>query len=306
VAATKNKTQADETPAFLYNAANMNLELLYDAKASLGEGPIWDAKTESLYWLDIINKKIYKGADILIELDEYVGCIAPRTNGGLIFTQRASIWTLEPDSVRTTLVVTLNDEPTTTRFNDGKCDPHGRFLAGTMDLGETKPLGTLYSFDGKSITTLLSNVAISNGMAWSVDHKAFYYIDTPTREVRAFDYDLDNGMIANPRVSIYVPESLGWPDGMTSDLQGNLWIAMWGGAKITKWNPNTSELIDQISIPALNVSSCVFGGKDMNELYITTARKGMNESLLNQYPLTGGVFKLETNIEGMPAFEFAG
>ena len=284
----------------------MNPKLLYDAKAYLGEGPIWDAKTQSLYWLDIINKKIHHDADVLIKLDEYVGCIAPRANGGLIFTQRASIWMLESDSIRTTLIATPDSEPTTTRFNDGKCDPRGRFLAGTMDLGESDPTGTFYSFDGKSVTTLLNNVTISNGMAWSVDHKTLYYIDTPTREVRAFDYDLETGAIANERIVIHVSESLGWPDGMTSDMQGNLWIAMWNGAKMTKWNPNTSELIDQISIPALNVSSCVFGGKNMNELYITTARKGMNASQLNQFPLTGGVFKLETNIEGMPTFEFAG
>ena len=291
----------------------MKLELLYDAKADLGEGPIWDAKTQTFYWLDIINKKIYKEADVLIELDEYVGCMAPRVNGGLIFTQRASIWTLgpfdrtqgKPDSVQPILVATPSNEPTTTRFNDGKCNPRGRFLAGTMDLGEADPLGTLYSFDGKSITTLLSNVTISNGMAWSVDHKTLYYIDTPTREVRAFDYDLDTGAIANPRVIIHVPETLGWPDGMTSDMQGNLWIAMWGGNRLTKWNPNTGGLLDQIAIPALNVSSCVFGGKNMNELYITTARKGMNEDQLKQYPLTGGVFKLETDVEGMPTFEFA-
>jgi len=284
----------------------MNLELLYDAKAFLGEGPIWDAKTQTLYWLDIINKKIYNRADVLIELDEYVGCIAPRVKGGLIFTQRASIWTLEPDSVQPTLVATPKDEPTTTRFNDGKCDPRGRILAGTMDLKETDPTGTLYSFDGKSVTTLVSNVTISNGMAWSADHKMLYYIDTPTREVRAFDYDLDTGTIANPRAVIHVPDTLGWPDGMTSDTQGNLWIAMWGGAKMTRWNPNTGELLDQMPIPALNVSSCVFGGKNMNELYVTTARKGMNENQLKQYPLTGGVFKLETDVEGMPTFEFAG
>jgi len=284
----------------------MKLELLYDTKAYLGEGPIWDAKTQTLYWLDIINKKIYKNADVLIELDEFVGCIAPRVNGGLIYTQRASIWTLESDSVRTTLIAPLNNEaPLNNRFNDGKCDPRGRFLAGTMDLKESDPTGSLYSFDGKSVIKLLSDVTISNGMAWSVDHKTLYYIDTPTREVRAFDYDLDTGTIANTRPVIYVPESLGWPDGMTSDMQGNLWIAMWGGAKMTKWNPNTGELLDQIPIPALNVSSCVFGGKNVNELYITSARKGMDEAALNQYPLTGGVFRLQTNVEGMPTFEFA-
>lgn len=284
----------------------MKLELLYDTKAKLGEGPIWDARTQTLYWLDILNKRIYADGNMLIELDEFIGCIAPRENGGLVLTKRFSFWTFEPASVRANLILSLTDEPVNNRFNDGKCDPRGRFIAGTMDMNEKDPTGSLYSFDGKSATKILGDVTISNGMAWSTDHKTFYYIDTPTRIVRAFDYDLDTGAIANPRKVVYVPESLGWPDGMTSDTRGNLWIAMWGGAKMTKWNPNTGELLEQISVPAMNVSSCVFGGKDMNELYMTSARKGLNEAALMQYPLTGGVFRLETNVEGMPTFEFAG
>ena len=292
----------------------MQTELLYDTKATLGEGPIWDARTQTLYWLDILNKRIYSGGDVLVELDEFVGCIAPRQNGGLILTKRFSFWTLEPfdhtqgrpASVRTNLLLPLTNEPSNNRFNDGKCDPRGRFLAGTMDMGEKDPNGSLYSCDGKSVVKILGDVTISNGMAWSPDHKTFYYIDTPTRTVRAFGYDLETGAIANPRQVIYVPETLGWPDGMTSDMQGNLWIAMWGGAKITKWNPNTGELLEQIPVPAKNVSSCVFGGKNMNELYMTSARIGLDDATLTQYPLTGGVFRLETKVEGMPTFEFAG
>ena len=289
----------------------MQAELLFDAKATLGEGPIWDARTQTLYWLDILNKRIYSDGDILVELDEFVGCIAPRQNGGLILTKRFSFWMLdqtqdEPASVRTTLLAPLVDEPSNNRFNDGKCDPRGRFLAGTMDMGEKDPNGSLYSLDGKTVTKILGDVTISNGMAWSPDHKTFYYIDTPTRTVRAFDYDLETGAIANPRQVIYVPETLGWPDGMTSDTQGNLWIAMWGGAKMTKWNPNTGELLEQIPVPAKNVSSCVFGGKNMNELDMTSARIGLDDAALMKYPLTGGVFRLETKVEGMPTFEFAG
>lgn len=288
----------------------MQVELLYDCRAHLGEGPVWDARTETLYWVDILEKRIYANADVLLQADEFIGCVAPRQKGGLIFTKQSSFWMLDqtpstPASAQPNLIRALSHEPANNRFNDGKCDPRGRFLAGTMDLNESNPTGSLYSLDRESITQLLGDITISNGLAWSPDYKTFYYIDTPTREVRAFDYDLGSGAIANPRRVIYVPESLGWPDGMTSDMQGNLWIAMWGGAKLTKWNPDTGELLENIPVPARNVSSCVFGGKHMNELYITSARKGLDQAALDQYPLTGGVFRLQTEVEGMPTFAFA-
>jgi sugar lactone lactonase YvrE len=112
--------------------------------------------------------------------------------------------------------------------------------------------------------------------------------------------------VANPRCVISVPPVLGWPDGMTSDRQGNLWVAMWGGGQVTQWNPETGRLLEQIPIPAKNVSSCTFGGRDRNELYITSARIGLDKVSLTQYPLTGGVFRIQTEVEGMPTFEFAG
>jgi sugar lactone lactonase YvrE len=285
----------------------MQPTLLYDIKAMLGEGPIWDARTQTFYWIDIINKRIYCGGDIHLELDGFIGCIAPRPNGGLILTTRFGFASLERNAFKLTSLPSPENEPSNNRFNDGKCDPHGRFLAGTMDMGESEPTGSLYSFDGKNITKLLSSVTISNGLTWSPDTKTFYYIDTPTRRVMAYDYDLATGGIANPRTAIDIPDrSLGWPDGMTSDMQGNLWIAMWGGAQVTKWDPNTGELLERIPVPAKNVSSCIFGGKNLNELYITSARKGLDEATLAEYPLTGGVFRLETNVEGVPTFEFAG
>ena len=281
----------------------MQPQLILDAKATLGEGPAWDSKTQTLYWLDILEKRIYAGTRILAELDDFVGCLAPCRNGNLLVGKRFSFVDLEPATGQVTVLASVR-QPSENRFNDGKCDPAGRFLAGSMDMNEKDPSGALYSFDGKQVTRLLNGVTISNGLAWSVDHKTFYYIDTPTREVRSFDYDVANGQIANPRVAFTVPESLGWPDGMTSDMDGNLWIAMWGGAQVTKWNPNNGKLLEQIPVPALHTSSCVFGGRDMNELYITSARKGMSEADLKKYPLAGGLFKVITNVVGMQTFEF--
>lgn len=280
----------------------MKAELIFDAKASLGEGPAWDSKTQTLYWVDILEKRIYANTEILAQLDDLIGCLAPRKNGNLLLGMRLGFADLDPASGQLTVLASL-DEPTTNRINDGKCDPAGRFLAGTMDMHETEPSGSLYSFNGE-LTRLLDGVRISNGLAWSVDHKTFYYIDTPTREVKAFDYDPATGQIANPRAVIRVPESLGWPDGMTADMQGDLWIAMWGGAQVTKWDPDTGQLLEQIPVPALQTSSCVFGGRHMNELHITSARKGMSTADLKKYPLSGGYFKVITNVEGMPTFKF--
>lgn len=281
----------------------MQAELFFDAKAVLGEGPAWDEKTQTLYWVDILNKRIYAGKELLAELDEFIGCLAPRKNGNLILGKRASFVDFDLSSSQQTVLTALN-ESATNRVNDGKCDPAGRFIAGTMDMNEKDPTGSVYSFDGKSARTLFRNVTISNGMAWGRDYKTFYYIDTPTCEVRAYDYDLKSGEIANRRKAFDVPQSLGWADGMTSDVQGNLWIAMWGGAQVTRWNPKTGQLLERIPVPALQSSCPVFGGKDRNELYVTSARVGMSEADLNKYPLSGGLFKVVTKYEGMPTFEF--
>ncbi|MDL1944174.1 SMP-30/gluconolactonase/LRE family protein [Chloroflexi bacterium CFX2] len=280
-------------------------KLILDAKAALGEGPAWDAKTQTLYWVDILEKRIFAGAELLAQLDDFVGCLAPRKNGNLILGKRASFVDFEPASSRQTVLAALSESPTN-RINDGKCDPAGRFLAGTMDMNEKEASGSLYSFDGKQTTRLLDGIRISNGLAWSPDHKTFYYIDTPTREVKAFDYDGVTGQIANLRIAVRVPESLGWPDGMTSDTEGSLWIAMWGGAQVTRWNPNSGQLLEQIPVPALQTSSCVFGGKNMNELFVTSARVGMSDADIEKYPLSGGLFRVVTKVEGMPTFEFGG
>ena len=282
----------------------MQAELLLDAQALLGEGPAWDAKTQTLYWVDILEKRIYAGTELLAQLDDFIGCLAPCKNGHLILGMRASFVDFEPAISRQTLLAILT-ESATNRVNDGKCDPAGRFLAGSMDMNEKEASGSLYSFDGKAVTRLLEGIRISNGLAWSPDHKTFYYIDTPTRIVKAFDYDVNSGAIANQRIAISVPDSFGWPDGMTSDTEGNLWIAMWGGAQVTKWNPQTGQLAERVSFPALQTSSCVFGGKNMNELHVTSARVGMSEADLKKYPLSGGLFRVKTNVEGMPTFEFA-
>jgi len=285
----------------------MQIEIIHDAQAMLGEGPAWDTKTDTLYWVDILEKRVHfhrEDEDGFIQLDDMPGCVVPCKDGGsLLVAARASILELNPATAKTVHLASVI-EPAENRFNDGKCDPAGRFLAGTMNMDEETPSGALYSFNGTQVTPLLGSIRISNGLAWSPDYKIFYYIDTPTREVKAFDYDLATGELANSRVVITVPEALGWPDGMTSDTQGNLWIAMWGGASLTRWNPRDGNLLEQIHLPAKNVTSCAFGGGKMNELYITSARKGLDSADLTVYKHSGSLMRVETKVEGMPTFEF--
>jgi sugar lactone lactonase YvrE len=287
------------------------LEIVHEAQASLGESPTWDTKTRTIYWVDILQKRLYSHQDKLnqfIQLDATPGCVVPCKDGTLILAQRPSeghncFARYDTSTAKVSTLATV-EQPLNNRFNDGKCDPYGRFLAGTMDIHEQEASGELFSLEGAKVTHLLDGIRISNGLAWSPDFSTLYFIDTPTRQVKAFDYDLSSGQIDNPRVAINVPEALGWPDGMTSDTQGFLWIAMWGGAQVTRWDPNAGRLTEQIPLPALQITSCVFGGKDLNELYITSACTGLHEADPKSYEHSGSLMRLKTRVEGMPTFEF--
>jgi sugar lactone lactonase YvrE len=296
----------------------MEPELIIEARAELGEGPAWDAVRSVLYWVDIHAGRLHtfdpqEEIDRWVNVGEPLGCAAPRrprlgpTGGALVIALPSGFMSFELPAQRMTFIADPEPDASGNRFNDGKCDPAGRFVAGTMDDAEKRASGSLYSLspDG-TVRTLLSGLRISNGLAWSPDLHTFYHIDTPTRQVMAYDYDLATGDIANPRAAVTVPPELGWPDGMTSDHQGMLWVAMWGGAKLTRWDPATGRLLESIPLPALNVSSCVFGGPDLSDLYVTSARTGMSAETLKQYPLSGGLFRIKTDIQGMPTFQFGG
>jgi sugar lactone lactonase YvrE len=287
-------------------------ELLLEPRADLGEGPAWEPRRGILYWVDIHAGRLHifnpaDGSDRSIDVGEFLGCAVPRRSGGLVLGLRSGFASLDISTEKLSRLV--NPEPGLpgNRFNDGKCDPVGRFLAGSMDDAEVEASGSLYSFapDGP-VKTLLTGTRISNGLTWSPDYRTFYFIDTPTRTVMAYDYDLATGDIANPHPAISVPFELGWPDGMTSDTEGMLWVAMWGGARLTRWDPDAGKLLAEIPFPALNVSSCAFGGPNLTDLYVTSARKEMTAEQLAKYPFSGGLFRVKTDIQGMPTFDFAG
>jgi sugar lactone lactonase YvrE len=288
-----------------------NPELLLDAKTELGESPVWDEVTETLYWVNIKAGELHqfdpltKTDRVVFKSNETIGFAVPAQNGEMILGLTHSIVSLNLQTGQLSTLAAPETHIPGNRFNDGKCDPTGRLLAGTMDNALQATSGALYSLapDG-TLKTLLTGIHISNGLTWSPDFNTFYHIDTLTRMVMAYDYDLASGGISNPREAIRIPEEYGWPDGMTSDSQGNLWVALWGATKLTKWNPVKGSLIDEIHFPAMNITSCAFGGEGLTDLHITSARTGLSPAQLEKHPHSGGLFHLETGIPGMPSFSF--
>jgi sugar lactone lactonase YvrE len=291
---------------------NEQLECILEANALLGESPSWHEEGCFLYWVDIQRKELHvfdpeTMGDRIINVGQLVGCVVPRKSGGVALALQNGFAGLDIETEKLTFLVDPESNLPANRFNDGKCDPAGRFLAGTMAANETPGAGSLYSLDTDlQVSILLTNLSISNGIGWSPDYSVMYFIDTPTRQIQAFDYDLDRGSISRRRVAVTIPDGAGYPDGMTTDEEGMIWVAMWGGAKVIRVNPKTGTLLRSVSVPSANVTSCVFGGSDRNELYITTARMGMGEIELNRYPQAGGLFRLKTDIIGIKTFEFGG
>jgi sugar lactone lactonase YvrE len=285
-------------------------ELLLNTQAFLGEGPAWDSTRQRLYWVNVFEGHLHcfdpkTYVDEVIKVGQLIGCAAPMRSGGVILGLKDSLTILDLSSSSLTVISRPESHLPGNRFNDGKCGPDGRFLAGTMDNAEVAASGSLYSLSpGGALKTLLTGVRISNGLAWSPDHKTLYYIDTPTRQVAAYDYDLSSGEIANRRIAVSIPAEMGWPDGMTSDLNGNLWVALWGGAALTIWNPANGALLEKVDLPAKNVTSCVFGGPEQNELYITSARKGLDAADISAFPASGGLFRIQTDVTGLPTFVY--
>ncbi|MFC7061443.1 SMP-30/gluconolactonase/LRE family protein [Halobacillus seohaensis] len=290
----------------------MNVELVIDSQSTLGEGPCWDHERGILYFVDILEKKIIQFNPQTekvqsIDVDNFVGAVAVREKGGLVVALQKGMYFLDWQKEELTPIVDPENHLPMNRFNDGKCDPAGRFWAGTMDLSEENVTGSLYCLDEQlQITEKIKEVGISNGLAWSPDYSYMYFIDTPTGKVMRYNYELSTGEIKQPEVIIQFQEDMGHPDGMTIDEEGMLWIAHFDGHGISRWNPLTGNRLQFIPIPAANVTSCTFGGNNLDELYVTTARKDTSEEDLLRYPHAGGVFKVKAGVRGSYSYSFKG
>lgn len=290
----------------------IEVELALDARVLLGEGPSWNEATGQLYWVDIEGNGVHlfdpaTGRDRLIDLGQMVGCVVPRRSGGVMLALQHGFHSLDLETEALELIVDPEADLPDNRFNDGKCDSAGRFWAGTTRIKHDQPAGSLYCLDRDlKCRRRVENVWISNGLAWSLDDRTMYFIDSPTQQVVAYDFDAETGTIDRPRTVIEVPASMGGPDGMTIDEEGMLWIALWDGWRVTRWNPLTGKLIGEIPMPVARPTSCVFAGAGMDELYITSASTRMPAEELARQPLAGGLFRCRPGVKGAPTHAFAG
>ncbi|MDP6125897.1 MAG: SMP-30/gluconolactonase/LRE family protein [Candidatus Latescibacteria bacterium] len=289
------------------------VELVLDTRSALGEGAVWCAQRGVLYWVDIVGETVYvydpkTGENRGIKVGQPVGTVVARASGGLMLALHQGFASLDLESEEVVMIADPESELTGNRFNDGKCDPAGRFWAGTMHSGETgAATGCLYSLDtDMSVECKETSIICSNGIVWSLDSTIMYYIDTPTMEVAAYDYDVRTGAIANRRAVVTIDKSEGSPDGMTIDSEGMLWVAHWDGSQVVRWNPDSGEKMESISVPAQRVTSCAFGGSGLDQLYITTARVGLDDDALEEQPLAGGLFVSEPGVTGIEAPMFMG
>lgn len=263
----------------------MEAELLFDAKAELAECPVWDEANERLLWVNILKGEVHsttlEGEDKIVwNADSPVGCIAKRTDGSWIVAERDRLTAVRDWSQREELVVLPIDEDV--RTNDGKLDPSGRMIIGTMQFEAEPDRGQLFSWDGADLRVLIEPVTISNGLGWNATATTMYYIDTPTQQVVAYNYDLASGNLGNPQTLVSINPADGNPDGMCVGPDGDFWVALWGGRELRNFAPDGSVL-GSVTVHADNVSCCTFGG---SHIYITTAR-----IMSSAGPYDGGIFR---------------
>lgn len=279
--------------------------------AFLGEGPHWSARDGKLYYVDILAPAVHvgdvdKGASTIVPLPELVGFVIPRTRGGFIAAMHGEIRGIDlPSGATTTLAHPEADRPGN-RFNDGKCDRKGRLWAGTLAIDASADQGRLWRYDADGRATEMDRgFHVSNGLGWSPDDKTFYFTDTAKQTIYAYDFDLDSGEIANRRVFVTVPEKEGKPDGLTVDAQGFVWSVHWDGWCVTRYDPQ-GKVDRVINLPVPRPTSAVFGGPDLQTLFVTSARIRLSAAQLVDAPLSGSVFAIDTGIKGLSDPMFAG
>ena len=288
----------------------MEIEVALKTRSLLGEGIFWDDRREALFWVDILKNELHclkDGADRLVKtFEDSVGFCAPCTDSRLLVGCGRDLLLFDPDSGETQRIADVDAEFPENRFNDAKCTPDGRLLAGTMnralDYDEVEGANTGGLFlitNGQKPVKLFGDMTVPNGIAFSPDRKTVYHTDTYTQAIDAYDYDA--GRLTNKRQVVHIPVETGSPDGMNIAADGTLFIAHWGGGALRRFDPATDRELLKIELPARHVTCCCFGGKDLDELYITTSSIDAPEE---EYPLAGSIFRVKLGVKGMKADRF--
>lgn len=283
----------------------MIASLLVNMPCELGEGPVWYKSRNSLFWVDIIGQSIHEFIPENNQVNSWnigimVSLIIEKDKDNMLLAVQGGIVTYNLETQNKTWLAELEKDKPHNRPNDGGVDANGNIWIGTMEEHCLDNAGALYLVENDfTVTQKLNRLSIPNGLVFSRDQKHMYHIDSATRKVESYAYDSQLLTITHEKTLIELPTSAGSPDGMTMDDEGMLWIAQWGGFCVSRWDPATGRQIDSIEVPVPHVSACIFGGRNMDQLYITTAREDLNEDDLQKYPGSGSVFVATPGVRGI-------
>jgi sugar lactone lactonase YvrE len=290
------------------DTANAEVQLWVDSDCFLAESPRWDARRRCLLWVDLEAGDLWSrnavGEVQRLPLGRPTSVATPRTDGGYLTAGPRGFMWIDDEGTTLRIVDIADEDWSTMRMNDGACDPAGRMLCGSTPWKAGTVPGRLHQIDAQGqVRTLLHGLGMSNGMGWSPDGRVFYLIDSLAYTVTAFDYDVAHGTLRDARTLVTVDQELGMPDGLTVDANGGLWIAIWGGGVVLHYTAD-GRPAGAISVPARYVTSCTFGGPDLTDLYITTARWTLSGDALAAEPGAGGVFRCRPGVTGQPLRRF--
>ncbi len=284
-------------------------ETAYADDAELGERPLWDERTGTLIWVDSYGGIVHRLGDdaqhTALAVGAPLGAAALREGGGLVVARGDGIAFIAPDGTADRPGIPFGLAGNV-RFNDGACDPAGRFLIGTCAADGSAGIGALYSVSGDgAVVELLSGITESNGLAWSADGTTMYYVDSGEACLRAYPYDVAAGRIGDRRDLVVFGEGEGIPDGLITDADDAVWVAMWEGASVRRYSP-AGELLLHIETPVSRPTCTAFGGPALDRLYLTTAWEGMDAEERAREPLAGSVLVARPGVRGVAAARFAG
>jgi sugar lactone lactonase YvrE len=285
------------------------VDLALDARAELGEGPLWDDRRQRLLFVDITRGHVHEfeptsGTDRIVDFPWPVGAVALHENGDWVVAAANGFYSANPTTGETRLIAEVEADRPDNRMNDGYVDARGRFWAGTMNMRKVRHQGTLYRLDANgSVSPMVTGVSTSNGIDWSPDNRIAYYADTPTGRIDTFDFDLTAGVLGHRRPFVEIASGDGYPDGLIVDAEGFVWVCLWKGAAVRRYSPD-GRLDRVIPMPVTKVTKCAFGGPSLDELFITTASIDLTEAERAQQPLAGALFRARPGVKGKPVNRF--